>query len=120
MEKKNIIQEKSYLFALKIIKLYKSMASKNEYVISKQILRCGTSIGANVEEALGAHSRADFHAKMIIAFKEARETNYWLRLLKDSQMIDIDYLPYIKDSEEVIRILNAITRKTRFPKQDAA
>jgi four helix bundle protein len=85
---KSIVKEKSYNFALRIVKLYKHLIEvKKEFVLSKQLLRCGTSIGANVEEALGGQSDKDFIAKISIAYKESRETNYWLRLLKDS-----DYL----------------------------
>ena len=71
----NIIKEKSYKFALEVIKLYKSLQTQNEYVLSKQLVRAGTSIGANVEEATAAQSRKDFISKMSIASKEARETN---------------------------------------------
>ena len=117
MAKQNVIQEKSYSFALKIIGLYRKLASNQEYILSKQMLRSGTSIGANVEEALAAQSRPDFHMKMTIAFKEARETHYWLRLLKDSNWMNIDYSAYLKDSDEIIRILNAITQKTKFAKK---
>ena len=81
---KNIIQENAYDFALSILDLYKRMKLQNEYVLSKQLIRSGTSIGANVEEATVAQSRKDFISKMSIASKEARETNYWLRLLRDS------------------------------------
>lgn len=86
--KDNIIQRKSYAFALRIVNLYKYLAyEKKEYVLSKQILRSGTSIGANVEEAIGAQSKKDFIAKMSIAHKEARETKYWIRLLIDSNFL---------------------------------
>jgi len=81
MKKENIILEKTFDFALSIIELYKKMTEQKEYVLSKQILRSGTSIGANIEKAIAAHSRKDFAAKMIIASKESRETRYWLRLL---------------------------------------
>jgi len=85
--KDNIIQKKSYDFALKIIELYRKLVKGNEYILSKQILRSGTSIGANVEEAQAGQSRADFVSKISIASKEARETCYWLRLLRDSNTI---------------------------------
>jgi four helix bundle protein len=89
MEKENVIAKKSYDFAIRIAKLYKHLSSdKREFVLSKQVLRCGTSIGANVEEAIGGISRKDFKAKMSIAYKEARETDYWLRLLHDTEFID--------------------------------
>lgn len=84
----NIVQNKTYAFALRIVNLYKYLAyEKKEYVLSKQILRSGTSIGANVEEALGGQSKKDFVAKMSIAHKEARETKYWIKLLIDSNFL---------------------------------
>ena len=83
--KQSLIKEKSYSFALQIIRLYKSLLKQNEFVLSKQLLRSGTSIGANVEEALAGQSRADFLSKMSIASKEARETHYWLRLIRDNE-----------------------------------
>jgi four helix bundle protein len=86
--KANVIQQKSYAFALEIIRLYKTLTNdKKEFVLSKQILRSGTAIGANVEEALAASSKADFMNKLNIAAKENRETGYWLRLLRDSDFI---------------------------------
>lgn len=85
----NIGLEKSYKFALRIIKLYKHLTDdKKELVISKQVLRSGTSIGANFEEAVGAQSTKDFAAKMALVYKETRETHYWLRLLTDAGYID--------------------------------
>jgi len=81
-KKENILVDKSYSFALRIIKLYKYLCeNKKEFVLGKQVLRSGTSIGANIEEACGGQSRKDFYAKINIAHKECRETNYWLRLL---------------------------------------
>jgi four helix bundle protein len=86
--KENVIRQKSYAFALQIIRLYKVLVNdKKEFVLSKQILRSGTSIGANVEEALAASSKADFINKLNVAAKENRETSYWLRLSKDSGFI---------------------------------
>ena len=86
-ERENIIVQKSYAFALDIIKLYKELIEKKEFVLSKQILRSGTSIGANVHEAVSSESKKDFIHKLGIALKETRETSYWLRLLKDSNYI---------------------------------
>jgi len=111
-EKPNVIQEKTYQFALDIIALYKAMLEQNEYIISKQILRSGTSIGANVEEAIAAQSRKDFVSKMSIASKEAREANYWLRLLRDSCLCNLDLVGLIEKSEEIIRILTSIVKTT--------
>jgi four helix bundle protein len=86
----SIIQKKSFDFALVIINLYRALQERHEYVLSKQLLRSGTSIGANVEEACAGQSRKDFLAKMSIASKEARETRYWLQLLHQSKIVDID------------------------------
>ena len=86
-ENNNLIKEKSYSFALLIIDLYKFLIKKGEFVLSKQMLRSGTSIGANIEEAQVSQSRKDFLSKISIASKEARETLYWLRLLKESNLI---------------------------------
>ena len=84
----NLVQVKSYAFAVRVVRLYQHLsANKREYVLSRQLLRSGTSIGANVEEGIGGQSRADFVSKLAIAYKEARETAYWLRLLRDT-----DYL----------------------------
>lgn len=86
--KENIVQIKSYAFAVRIVKLYQYMClEKKEFVLSKQLLRSGTSIGANIEEAIGGHSEKDFYAKLTIAYKEARETHYWIRLLTDTDYI---------------------------------
>jgi len=89
MKKDNIILDKSFDFALRIIELYKQMTAQHEYVLSKQLIRSATSIGANVEEATAAISKKDFAAKMSIASKEARETRYWLRLIDKSQLVRI-------------------------------
>ena len=112
--KKNIIKDKTYQFALQIIQHYQKMKQQNEFVLSKQILRSGTSIGANVEEATAAQSRKDFISKMAISSKEARETNYWLRLLRDSKLCDnIDFTDLINESEEIIKILTSIVKTTQ-------
>lgn len=109
-EKDNIIKNKSYKFALRIIKLYKHLCEeKKEYVLSKQILRSGTSIGANVEEAIGGISKKDFMNKMYIAYKEARETRYWINLLKDSDYITgKETESLLKDCEELIKLSGKI------------
>ena len=89
MEKENVIVEKSKSFALRIIRLYRYLCGeKNEYILSKQLLRSGTSIGANVKEAIRGQSKADFYAKMNISLKEASETEYWLELLHESGYIE--------------------------------
>jgi len=111
MEKPNIIKEKSYQFAVEVTRLYKTLQVQNEYVLSKQLVRAGTSIGANVEEATAAQSGKDFYTKMSIASKEARETRYWLGLLKDSKTYDkIDFSGSLKKAEEIINILAVIIK----------
>ncbi|HYW35121.1 MAG TPA: four helix bundle protein [Balneolaceae bacterium] len=107
--KKNIVREKSYAFALKIIRLSKELNEAKEFVFAKQLLKSGTSIGANVEEAIGGQSTKDFRAKLFVAYKEARETHYWLRLLKDSEIISPESVEQlIYDIYELKRILGAI------------
>lgn len=114
----NPIQIKSFAFSLAIIKLYQELQAAREFVLSKQLLRSATSVGANVEEAQAAKSRRDFASKMAIASKEARETHYWLRLLSASQLVPLDYRPYLKDSEELIKILTAIVKKAQQQNND--
>lgn len=109
-DKDNVVLNKSFDFALKIIELYKILKSKNEFVISKQLLRSGTSIGANIEEATAAQSKKDFATKMAIASKEARETRYWLRLLNKSKLVDFDYNNYLNKIDELIRIITSIVK----------
>ncbi len=115
--KKSIIRDKSYSFALRIIQLRKYLVKQHkDYVLSDQVLRSGTSIGAQVHEAEHAQSRADFIHKMSIALKEANETRYWLLLLKDSDYITEEMFLSIKpDIDELIKILVSIikTSKTR-------
>jgi four helix bundle protein len=108
----SIIQKKSFEFALEIIQLYRKLQEEREYVISKQLLRYGTSIGANVEEASAGQSRKDFLAKMSIASKEARETQYWLRLLQASQIVNVDVSQQLTHVDELIRILTSIVKTT--------
>ena len=113
MKKDNIILEKTFDFALSVIELYKEMTEQKEYILSKQILRSGTSVGANVEEAIAAHSRKDFTAKMVIASKEARETRYWLRLLQKSQLVKLEFTTQLNDIETIINIITAIVKTTQ-------
>ena len=108
----SIIQQKSFSFALEIMELYRRIIVHQEYVISKQLLRSGTSIGANVEEASAGISRKDFRAKMAIALKEARETKYWLRILKESRLVSIDVSTELAHAHELVRILSAIVKTT--------
>ena len=113
--KENQARDKSYDFALRIIKIYKYLIEeKKEYVLSKQILRSGTSIGANVEEAIGGQSRRDFLAKISIAYKETRESHYWLRLLRDSSFLDQEVAQsLLSDCEELLKILGSIQKTTK-------
>jgi four helix bundle protein len=112
--KDNIIIQKSYTFALQIIQLYKSLIEKKDFVLSKQILRSGTSIGANIHEAVASESKKDFIHKLGMSVKEARETSYWLNLLKDSEYISNEEFDKLNNScEEIIRILNSIILTTR-------
>ncbi len=112
--KPNVVGEKSYSFALKIIRLAWQLRAQHDYELASQLLRCGTSIGANIEEAQSGIMKADFTAKMAIASKEARETYYWLRLLRDSQTLPEDLVsPRIKDVQELIRILTAIVKTSQ-------
>jgi four helix bundle protein len=113
MKRENIIQEKSFDFALKIIQLYKELTAVNEYVLSKQLLKSGTSIGANVEEAVAGISKKDFTAKMSISSKEARESKYWLRLIQSGNFLDKNISDYIKDIDEIISILTAIVKSSQ-------
>ena len=112
MKPDNPIREKSYSFALRILRLYSHLcAKKKEFVISKQVVRSGTSIGANVEEAIGGQSRKDFLSKMNIAYKEARETHYWLRLLRDSGILAPQQVnPVITDCNELLKLSGSIIK----------
>ncbi len=106
------IKSRTFEFSVQIIELYKFLQTdKKEYMLGKQLLRSGTSIGANVEKATAVQSKKDFIAKMSISLKEARETNYWLRLLKRTGYIKKNEL--IKESEEIMNILGAIVRTAR-------
>lgn len=115
MDKENVILTKSYQFGLRIVKLHMHLSKElRQFEISSQVLRSGTSIGANVEEATGGSSRKDFINKMNIAYKEARETKYWLRLLKDSEIIEISLAEsLLNDCEELLKILFSIINTSR-------
>jgi four helix bundle protein len=116
MEKHNPVLDKSFEFALAIIDLYKKLVTGGEFIISKQLLRSGTSIGANIIEAQDSSSRAEFRYKLTIALREARETFYWLSLLKHSCLLATLPVQAEMDSvQEIIRLLVAIT-KTIQPK----
>lgn len=120
-KKQNVIAEKSFFFAVRIVKLYQHLSEKKkEFVLSKQILRSGTSIGANVEEAEGAISKADFSNKISIAHKEACETHYWLRLMNETGFLNQkEYDSITMDCEELLKILRSILNKTRIQKNQS-
>jgi len=107
--KKNILLEKTFAFSLRIIKLYRFMNAKKDFALANQIIRSGTSIGANVEEAMGASSYQDFKVKIEIAYKEARETSYWLRLFKDSEILEARLADSLhSDCEELLKLIGTI------------
>ena len=112
----NIIAEKSYKFFVRIVKIHLHLCEKekNVYSLSKQLLRSGTSMGANIEEALGGHTEKDLSAKMSIAYKEARESGYWIRLLRDCSLIDTKVsTSFLKDIEEIIKITGSIIKTVK-------
>jgi four helix bundle protein len=105
---KGPIYQKSHVFSLQVIELYKVLQNQRELVISKQLLASATSVGANIREASAASSKKDFINKMSIASKEARESQYWLELVKDSNLISYDLENLISLNKEIIKILNSI------------
>ena len=108
--KENVVQQKSFAFAIRVVNAYKYLTEqKKEFVLSKQLLRWGTSIGANVEEATGGQSKKDFIAKISISYKEARETKYWLNLLTATDYLDEKLSKsLLDDAEELCKILSSI------------
>ena len=112
---RNIIQEKSFRFALRIVKLCNYLQkTRKETVMTRQLLRCGTSIGANVAEAQHAQSRADFASKLNIALKEAAETDYWLRLLHEADYLnETEFRSVFADCKEIESLLAAIVKSTK-------
>ena len=115
LKENNIIVDKSKAFAVRIINLYKYLCeNKKEYILSKQLLRSGTSIGANVKEAIRGQSKADFVAKMSIALKEASETEYWLELLYETDFIDKKQFDSIyADNNELLKLLMSIVKSSK-------
>lgn len=100
-------------FALMSLDLYKLLLANNEYVLSKQFIRSGTSIGANINEALAGYSKKDFTAKMSVVSKEAREVKYWLELLEYSNFIEYDYISIKEKAEELIKLLTSIVKTSQ-------
>jgi len=115
MKKDNVIKTKSFLFAVKVVKLYKFLTEeKKEFIISKQLLRSGTSIGANVREAEHAESKADFIHKLSISLKEANETEYWLDLLNETNYLNnSEYISIQKDIKELLKLLISIIKTSK-------
>lgn len=118
-QKENVVYDKAYAFAIRVVKAYRYLTNeKREYVLSKQLLRSGTSIGANVAEANGAISKADFSNKISIAYKECLEAKYWLSLLKDTGYIDENiYKSIFSEADEIAKILFSIIKTTRIKRQ---
>lgn len=111
----NVVQKKTFDFAVRIVNLYKYLVEeKKEYTLSKQLLRSGTSIGANLEEGLGGQSKKDFIAKLSIAYKESRETGYWLRIFSETGYIsDDEFNSIYKDLEEIQKLLSSILKTSK-------
>lgn len=110
----NIVINKSFNFAIETVNIYKYLCNKSEYVLSKQLLRSGTSIGANIREAVDGQSKRDFLAKMNIALKEARETEYWIELLISTDYLNVkDHELYFSNCRELCRILSSIVKSTK-------
>jgi len=113
--KESIVGTKSYYFALSVLSLFRLMQDQKEYVISNQLLRCSTSIGANIEEEQAGISRKDFAAKMAIASKEAREARYWLRLLSDSEIVkNYNFSELLTEIDEIVKMLTKIVKTTQL------
>ena len=122
MKTENLIQTKTFAFAIRIVNASKFLKNeKREFILSTQILRSGTSIGANVEEGIGAQSKADFISKFSIAYKEARETSYWLRLLYATDYLSKEMSDsLINDAEELYRIIGKIEITSKRNPKDAS
>jgi four helix bundle protein len=117
--KHNVILEKSYAFAIRIVRLGDYLQEKRAFVLKDQVLRSGTSIGANAEEFVGASSKKDFIAKLNISYREARETHYWLRLLRDTDYITVQIAEsMLADCEELLKILGSIQKTMKIRMRD--
>ncbi len=110
--KENVLQTKSFDFAVKIVKLCLEIQKKDkEYILTKQLLRSGTSVGANVEESIGGRSNKDLYHRLVISYKEARESHYWIRLLFEAELINKESKEeLLTDVDELLRILGASKR----------
>lgn len=109
----NPIQDKSFAFAVEMVHLCQILRDQKDFVLSTQLLKAGTSIGANVEEALAGQTRKDFEAKMAIASKEAREARYWLRLVRESGTVAANLDAHIRQADELVRLLTAIVKTSQ-------
>lgn len=109
-----LIKERTFEFALKILLICRELQNQKEYVLSKQLLRSGTSIGANLSEAEAGQSKADFIAKMSISSKEARETLYWIQLLKTSKLYSIDFDSIEKEAISIVNIITKIVKTSQM------
>jgi four helix bundle protein len=116
MKNDNVLQKKTYAFAIRIVKATQYLTNeKKEYILSKQLLRSGTSIGANTEEAIGGQSDKDFYAKLNIVYKEARETSFWLRLLKDTNYFEESHADsLLLDCDEILKIVGSIIKTMKI------
>jgi four helix bundle protein len=114
-EKKNVLKEKSFAFSIRVVKLYQFLKKEHqEYELAKQVLRSGTSVAANIEEAVGGYSRKDFYARLGIAYKEARETRFWLRLLNSTELLEQKLFESLEnDCNELIKLLIAILKTNK-------
>ncbi|MHA7831170.1 MAG: four helix bundle protein [Flagellimonas sp.] len=108
-----LIEERSFQFSLRIIKLVKDLKSNKEYIFADQLLRSSTSIGANVAEAGAGQSKKDFISKMAIASKEARETRYWLKLIKEANLSQLELSEYLNEIDQIIKILTKIVKTSQ-------
>lgn len=120
MKKENVVYDKAYKFAIRIVKAHQHLTNqKKEFVLSRQLLRCGTSIGANIAESIGAISKADFSNKISISYKECLETKYWLSLLKDTDFIDDkSFSSLFSEADEIAKLLFSILKSTRIKETD--
>lgn len=114
MKKENLIMDKSFAFAVRIVRLYKLLCARREFVLSKQLLRCGTSVGALLKESEHAQSKSDFINKLSIALKEANEAEYWILLYETEYISDVEYRSIVKDCQEIVRLLIAIIKTCKL------
>ena len=116
---KSMVLKKAFNFAVSIVKLNETLNEAKQFVLAKQLVRSGTSIGANINEALAGYSKRDFIFKMSLALKEANETEYWLMLLKETKAINVDFVSFLNEAIELQRMLTAILNTTKKRMQAA-